>query len=75
MKGYRTLLVAFLTILSGLLAQTDWDVFLNDPKAGAVAIVSGIIMVVCRVVTTTPIGKSIHPADIQLQEIKDKKVT
>jgi len=62
MKGYRTLIVAFLTILFGVLAQTDWNVFFDDPKSGGVAIVVGLFMAICRFVTTTPVGHSEHPA-------------
>lgn len=69
MKGYRTVAAAGLTILFGILAQTDWNAFLSDPKAGAVAIISGVVMVVCRALTTTPIFQSQHPA-----EVKEPKV-
>lgn len=56
MIGYRTYLVAALIAISGVLAQTDWISFLNDPKAGAVAIGSAFIMALMRTLTTTPPG-------------------
>lgn len=54
MTGYRTYIAAGLLALFGVLAQTDWVAFLADPKAGAVAIGSGILMAVMRTITTTP---------------------
>jgi hypothetical protein len=56
MQGYRTYLVAGLTSVFGVLAMTDWAGFLNDPKAGAVAVGSGILMAVMRSITSTPPG-------------------
>jgi hypothetical protein len=70
MKGYRSILVAFLPIFFGILAQTDWDVFLKDPKAGGVGIICGIAMMMCRFVTDTPIFKSKHPAEVEVEEVK-----
>jgi hypothetical protein len=57
MNGYRTYLVAALIAIFGVLASTDWVAFLNDPKAGAVAVGSAILMAVMRALTTTPPGK------------------
>jgi hypothetical protein len=57
MKGYRTYLAAALVALFGALASTDWIAFLDDPKAGAVAIGSAVLMAVMRTFTTTPPGK------------------
>ncbi|WP_442754720.1 hypothetical protein ACNHKD_17275 [Methylocystis sp. JAN1] len=56
MTGYRTYLAAALVAIFGVLASTDWFAFLDDPKAGAVALVSAILMAVMRAVTTTPAG-------------------
>ena len=56
--GYRTLIVAGLQVATGVLAQTDWVSFLSNPKAGAVAIGSGILTAGLRYLTTTPIGKA-----------------
>jgi hypothetical protein len=56
MQGYRTYLAAGLTTAFGLLAQTDWVSFLANPKAGAVAIGSGLLMAGLRTITTTPPG-------------------
>ncbi|MBI1867730.1 MAG: hypothetical protein HYS06_05490 [Methylocystis sp.] len=58
MQGYRTYIAAALTAGLGVLAQTDWAPFLANPKAGWVAIASGVVMAVLRSVTTTPPGKS-----------------
>ncbi len=57
MTGYRTYLAATLVAIFGALASTDWIAFLNDPKAGAVAVASGVLMAVMRTLTTTPPGK------------------
>lgn len=58
MKGYRTYVAAGLTGLFGLLASTDWVAFLSDPKAGAVALGSAVLMAGLRCVTTTPPGQN-----------------
>jgi hypothetical protein len=58
MQGYRTYLVAGLQIATGVLAQTDWVAAVHDPKAGAVAIGSGILMAVMRSITSTPPGRA-----------------
>ena len=52
MTGYRTYLAAALLALFGVLAQTDWVAFLADPKAGAVAIGSGVLMAIMRSITS-----------------------
>ena len=54
MTGYRTYIAAGLVALFGVLAQTDWVTFLANPKAGAVAIGSAILMAIMRSITTTP---------------------
>ncbi len=56
MTGYRTYLAAALVAIFGVLASTDWIAFFNDPKAGAVAIGSAVLMAVMRAFTTTPAG-------------------
>lgn len=58
MKGYRTYLAAGLVAVFGVLASTDWVGFFGDPKAGAVAIGSGVLMAVMRAITSTPSGKA-----------------
>lgn len=60
MQGYRTYFAAALVAIFGVLASTDWIVVLDDPKAGAVAIGSALLMALMRSVTTTPPGR---PAD------------
>lgn len=56
MQGYRTYVAAGLTGVFGVLAMTDWVSFLSDPKAGAVALGSGILMAVMRSISSTPPG-------------------
>lgn len=56
MTGYRTYLAAALVAIFGVLASTDWIAFLNDPKAGAVAVGSAMLMAVMRAFTSTPPG-------------------
>jgi hypothetical protein len=58
MIGYRTYIAAALIAVFGALASTDWIAVLNDPKAGAVAIGSAVVMALMRSVTTTPPGGS-----------------
>lgn len=54
MTGYRTYTAAALLATFGVLASTDWVAFLNDPKAGAVAVGSAILMAIMRSITSTP---------------------
>lgn len=56
MQGFRTYLAAGLVVAFGVLAQTDWISVLADPKAGLVAIGSGVLMALMRSITTTPPG-------------------
>ncbi len=58
LKGYRTFIASGLMILCGVLAQTDWVSFLNDPRAGSTVIASGFIMAFMRYITTTPPGQA-----------------
>jgi len=55
-KGYRTYVASGLLALFGVLASTDWVSFLSDPKAGAVALGSAVLMAILRSVTTTAPG-------------------
>jgi len=57
--GFRTYIAAALLALFGVLASTDWVSFLSNPKAGAVALGSAVLMAVLRSVTTTPPGRPI----------------
>ncbi|MEF3367947.1 hypothetical protein V3H18_15540 [Methylocystis sp. 9N] len=57
MQGYRTYVAAALVAVFGALASSDWVGFLNDPKAGAVAIGSAALMAIMRSITSTPPGK------------------
>ncbi|MCC3244696.1 hypothetical protein LG047_05070 [Methylocystis sp. WRRC1] len=56
MIGYRTYIAAALVAIFGALASTDWISFMDDPKAGAVALGSAVLMAVMRSFTTTPPG-------------------
>lgn len=56
--GYRTYIASALLAVFGVLAATDWVSFLNDPKAGMVAVGSAALMAVLRSITTTPPGKA-----------------
>lgn len=56
MQGYRTYVAAALVALFGALASTDWIAFLNDPKAGVIAIGSAALMAIMRSITSTPPG-------------------
>ena len=58
MKGYRTYLAAGLVAVFGVLASTDWISFFSDPKAGAVAVGSALLMAIMRSITSTPAGKA-----------------
>ncbi|MCC2111164.1 MAG: hypothetical protein KDJ16_03940 [Hyphomicrobiales bacterium] len=58
MQGWRTYLAAGLVAFGGIIAQTDWISFMANPKAGAVAIGSAILMAVMRTITSTPPGSS-----------------
>lgn len=58
MKGYRTYLAAGLVAVFGVLASTNWIGFFEDPKSGAVAIGSALLMAVMRSITSTPAGKA-----------------
>lgn len=57
LKGNRTFIIAGLQIASGVLATTDWVSFMSNPKAGMVAIASGIVMAGMRAITDTAPGK------------------
>lgn len=51
LNGYKTYLAAGLLAVFGVLANTDWVSFLNDPKAGGVAVGAAILMALMRVLT------------------------
>ena len=56
MKGYRTYFAAGIVAVGGLLAQTDWLAFMQNPQAGLVALGSATLMAVMRSITTTAPG-------------------
>lgn len=57
LQGYRTYLVSFLVAVFGILALVDWNAFLDDPQAGAVALGSAVLMAILRTITSTPPGQ------------------
>jgi len=71
LTGYRTFVASGLTIVFGLLAQTNWIDFLNNPKAGGVAIGMGILMALLRLITNTPPG--VGPTKALVQTVEEKK--
>lgn len=54
MSGYKTYVAAVLVAVFGVLAQTDWITFLNNPTAGLVAIGSAVLFAVMRAITNGP---------------------
>jgi hypothetical protein len=56
MNGYKTYLVSLIPIVFGVLQMTDWNAFLNDPKAGVAALGSGLLMAIMRKVTSITSG-------------------
>lgn len=64
LAGYRTYLVSFLIAMFGILEMTDWNAFLDNPGAGAVALISALIMAALRTITTTPPGVNPNKTDV-----------
>lgn len=56
LKGYRTYIVSILMAVFGVLHMTDWNVFLQNTKAGWVALGSALLMAVLRSITNTAPG-------------------
>lgn len=54
MEGWKTYIAAALLALGGVIATTDWVAFLSNPKAGAVALGSALLMAVMRKLTSGP---------------------
>lgn len=52
LNGWKTYITALVPIVFGVLQMTDWNAFLANPKAGIVALGSGILMAVMRWITT-----------------------
>lgn len=58
MQGYRTYLVSALVAVFGVLEMTNWNAFLDSPKAGAVALALAVLMAIMRSITSTaPLSK------------------
>lgn len=51
--GYKTYIASLLPIVMGVIELTDWNHFIQNPKAGLIALGSGILMAVMRSITTT----------------------
>lgn len=52
LNGWKTYIATLVPIVFGVLQMTDWNAFLANPKAGIVALGSGILMAVMRWITT-----------------------
>ena len=52
LNGWKTYIAALVPIVFGVIQMTDWNAFLANPKAGIVALGSGILMAVMRWITT-----------------------
>lgn len=52
LNGWKTYIAALVPIVFGVIQMTDWNAFLANPKAGMVALGSGILMAVMRWITT-----------------------
>lgn len=49
--GRKTYVVALLTLIVGVLAETDWVKVVDDPKGGLGLIVGSVLMAVMRWIT------------------------
>lgn len=54
MQGYKTYMAAALVAFFGVLAQTNWIEFLNNPQAGLVALGTAVLFAVMRAITNGP---------------------
>lgn len=57
LNGWKTYIAALVPIVFGVIQMTDWNAFLANPKAGIVALGSGILMAVMRWITTQTTNK------------------
>ena len=58
LNGWKTYIAALVPIVFGVIQMTDWNAFLANPKAGMVALGSGILMAVMRWITTQTTNKA-----------------
>lgn len=58
LNGWKTYVAALVPIVFGVFQMTDWNAFLANPKAGIVALGSGILMAVMRWITTQTTNKA-----------------
>jgi len=58
LNGWKTYITSLVPIIFGVLQMTDWNAFLANPKAGIVALGSGILMAVMRYVTSQTTNKA-----------------
>jgi hypothetical protein len=71
MKGYRTFIVSALMAIFGVLAIVDWNLVIDNPQAGGVAVFSAVVMAVLRVFTTTPPGVSVETPGVSVETPKE----
>jgi hypothetical protein len=50
-NGWKTYAVSLIPIFVGVLEVTDWAAFIANPKAGLIALGSGLAMAIMRYVT------------------------
>lgn len=63
MAGYRTLIVAGIVAVLGVLQGFDWVTLVNTPKGfGWSAAGTALVFAVLRAVTTTPLGVAPPPS-------------
>lgn len=62
LQGRKTYAVAFLTLLVGVLAETDWVKVVDDPKGGLGLIAGSLLMAVMRWVTQQTTVKAAEQA-------------
>ena len=55
-KGWRTILVAIVLAIAGVLQTADWTRIVGPDQVGPVMLAVGVLVAVLRVVTDTPVG-------------------
>lgn len=57
LTGWKTFIFAIALAVFGALEQFDFTQFLNEDNAGLVATIIGIVVMILRAITTSPIFK------------------
>lgn len=58
LKGWKSILVGFLALIAGLLEQIDWiSVIPEGADAGTITSLAGVVILILRYFTSTPVGK------------------